>query len=144
MTFPFGMIKFRNDFRWFSLCYAPLFAPFFMIKKMTFFFVMIRGKSPLLPKWGSRTVIVECSPCHSERKVLLSYRKRDSGIIWKWTDKSVINLNGFLKWRSLYHFKMTNMIIISEWLGGERLRMTVIFIIFGMRFIFFSSLELRS
>ncbi len=30
-----------------------------------------------------------------------------------------------------------NMIIISESDGGERLRMTVIFIIFGMRFIFF-------
>ena len=29
------------------------------------------------------------------------------------------------------------MIIISEGMGGERLRMTVIFIIFGMRFIFY-------
>lgn len=32
---------------------------------------------------------------------------------------------------------MTDMIIISGRLGDERLRMTVIFIIFGMRFIFF-------
>ena len=64
---------------------------------------------PPLPKWGSGTVIVEYSSCHSERKVILSYRKRGSGIIWKWTDKSVINqkinLQGFFKWRSFTSFQ---------------------------------------
>lgn len=108
--------SYRNDknsevfLRWFSFSEMSFFqkiqamiftfrCPQFLCLKISLFndkendirSVMIRGKSPLLPKWGSRTVIVECSPCHSERKVLLSYRKRDSGIIWKWTDKSVIN-----------------------------------------------------
>ena len=76
--------SFKNSGSMILLCFMPLIFSLKSIcfddKKMLLFFVMIRGKSPPLPKWGSGLVIEKRS--HPEERPL-SFRKEEPPIISK-------------------------------------------------------------
>ena len=106
--------------RWFSLFLIPHFLPLFMTRKMTVIFVMIRGKSPPDSEMRKKGQSSRKAPRHYEKKAIPSYRKDGRLSYWNDADKSasksIINPQGFFKWRSFNHFQM-RMTIIPE--GGD-------------------------
>ena len=85
MTWPFGMIKFRNDFKMIFVFKSP----FRMIKKMMFIFVMIRGKSPHF-----RNEEVGQSKRRTSRKELPVIPKGSHPIIPKTRFRCHLKMNG--------------------------------------------------
>lgn len=153
--------SYRNDkisevfLRWFSFLEMPVFqkiqamiftyrCPQFLCLKISLFndkendilSVMIRGKSPLLPKWGSRAshirkrsyrkeapIIPKCSLRLSYRKwIPLSFRNACD----KSKSKSNINLNDFFKWCSFSSFQNDDAVFISKWLWDKSVKKSVI------------------
>lgn len=142
--------SYRNDknsevfLRWFSFSEMSFFQkiqamiftfqwPQFLCLKISLFndkendirSVMIRGKSPLLPKWGSRASHKRERTSRKEAPIIpkcrfrLSYRKWSSlsfrNACDKSKSKSNIILNDFFKWCPFSSFQNDDAVIIPKW-----------------------------
>lgn len=153
--------SYRNDknsevfLRWFSFSEMSFFQkiqamiftfqwPQFLCLKISLFndkendirSVMIRGKSPLLPKWGSRASHKRERTSRKEAPIIpkcrfrLSYRKWSSlsfrNACDKSKSKSNIILNDFFKWCPFSLFQNDDAVIIPKWPWDKSVKKSVI------------------
>lgn len=103
--------------------FKPENHPFFMIKKWPFLSIWLEVNPPTSERNGlviSARKNIPKGSHHAQKIVIPSFRKDGHGIIWKWKNKSKINLQVFWNDDHPYHSEMMLMSSHLKMICGDK------------------------